>query len=182
MNWIARQFALKHLNKLLTAEHTVESTSLAQANRLMVFLPFDEDKRNAALIWLEHLKTDFDIPIINTCYYKDRKPGKEEAVSENQMNRRHLNWYRKPTDDHFKKVFATHHDLLIVLEPEPKLPLKMAIAMANVKLKVGIGEKHMAEFYDFHLKTEGTESMEFVGEQIEKYLSIFDQAKPAHHE
>ncbi|MAX78787.1 MAG: hypothetical protein CL843_01250 [Crocinitomicaceae bacterium] len=174
MNFIKRKIADMHLRKLFAKERFPINKSLNDAESILVILPCDEAKRLEAIKWVDRLKVDFGIPTVESLYFANRKPKKDEKVSKNQLNKTHLNWYSKPVRGHIIKLTEKTYDLLIDLEAANWTALQFITLETDAKMRVGRRSKFKEPYLDMMIDTDNNQSIGVLLEQIEKYLSIFE--------
>lgn len=174
MRSVKNQVAQYFLRKANEKEVTKQNISLKDAERILVLLPQDQNQRQKAETWLKKLQSEWKVPHIDSFYFQYRKPGKKEITAdEREINRAHLNWYLKPSQEKLTGSYQTHYDLLINLEQEHPIPYQFIVAQTQAKMKVGLQSSAYPKGFDLVLKTKKEDSIDFIIGQIEKYLNIF---------
>jgi hypothetical protein len=171
---VARYF----LKKLNEKQGEKENVSLTKANRVIVLLPQNKKNRDKAEAWLKKLKNQWNVDQVDSFFFQYRKPGKKDPTPDKrEINRTHLNWYLKPQHKGLTGSYKKKYDLLIDLDREHPIPHQFIAAEIEAKMKVGLQVRHYPKGFDFVLKTKEEDSIEYITQQIEKYLSIFEPGK-----
>jgi len=106
-----------------------------------------------------------------------KKPNDKTTLPIDQLKtiyRDDLNWYYRP-----KQMSIGVCDLLIDLTATPVLPLQFLTAMSNATLKVGADHPWNKEVLSLMIQTKETEGIDFITEQLVKYLNMINKGKDA---
>ncbi len=175
---LKKRIAQYFLKKAAEKPREVHNLSLSQAESVLLLLPQDEQQRAIAEKWEAKLKKEWKIKTVDSFFFNYRKPSKKDpAPDAREINKTHLNWYLKPQHEELLSSYRKKYDLFIDLDTAYPIPNQFIAAEIGAKMKVGLQVNHYPKGFDFVLKTSKNDSVQFVIEQIEKYLSIFEPRK-----
>lgn len=175
---LKKRIAQYFLKKAAEKPREITNLSLSQAESVLLLLPQDEKQRAISENWVAKLKKEWKVKTVDTFFFNYRKPSKKEpAPDAGEINKTHLNWYLKPQHEDLLGSYRKKYDLFIDLDTEYPIPHQFIAVETCAKMKVGLQVNHYPKGFDFVLKTSKNDSIQFVTEQIEKYLSIFEPRK-----